>query len=109
MNGCTRSRSGASPPSSRGREDEDGLSPVSDTRHGANRGRTPTRNDASKDGGGATTRHVTDPSNAKNIHSTSTGLPPVGQRQQFRSPRRRATPGRVCSSLYLLESCQLTT
>ena len=58
-------------------------------------------------GGGANTRHV-DASNAKQNRSTRTPRPPVAQRQRCQLPRRRASPGRISSSLYLLDACQLT-
>ncbi len=55
-------------------------------------------------GGGANTRHV-DASSAKQNRSTDTQHLPVAQRRQCRSPRRRASPGRISSSLYLLDAC----
>src|ERR1700730_14320938 len=90
-------------------EGEDALSSISDTSsHGASGGHSPTRNGANKDGDDATTRHAAHPSNAKSIRSTNTALLPVERRRRCRSPRRRVSPGRISSSLYLLDACQLT-
>ena len=99
----------ASPPSARVGEGEDPPSSISDsTRRDANGGHNPSRNDANKDGDDATTRHAIHPSNAKSIRSTNTALLPVERRQRCRSPRRRASSGRIFSSLYLLDACRLT-
>ena len=81
---------------------------IRDTTRDANGGHSPSRNGASKDDDDATTRHAVHPSNAKSIRSTSTVLPQAGRRRRFRSPRRRASPGRISSSFYLLVAYQLT-
>ena len=86
---------------------EDKPSSISDTRRDASGDHSPTRNGASKDGDDATTRHAVHSSNAKSIRSTSTALLPVERRQRYRSPRRRVSPGRISSSLYLLVAYHL--
>src|ERR1700730_4161640 len=99
----------ASPTKHQVGEGGDARSSISDTnRHGASGAHSPSRNGANKDGDDATTRHAVHPSNAKSIRSTNTALLPVERRQRYRSPRRRASPGRAFSSLYLLDACQLT-
>jgi hypothetical protein len=82
---------------------------ISDNKRGANGGHSPIHNGASKDDDGATTKNAVHPSNAKNIHSTSTALLQVERRLRCRSPGQQVSPGRISSSLYLLDAYQLAT
>src|SRR5690348_9854694 len=75
---------------------------IRDTSKGnASAGRSPIHS-ANRDDDDATTRHV-DANNAMSIHSTSTLLLLVVRRRRFQLPRRRASLGRILSSLCLFD------